>query len=199
LLDAAVASLANQATNYLVAGVVPQRMGSEHPNVVPYGSIFRLADGRDLVLAVGTERQWRQLAQALGRVDWAADARFADNAARVRNRNILNGQLAERFAALDSVEARDCLAGAGVPFGFVNDMREVFEQPEVRRVVIEGVERRGVRTFVADGLPRPGRLSPPPRLNEHGRAILQERLGYDGARIQRLIDEGAWSADPAPD
>jgi crotonobetainyl-CoA:carnitine CoA-transferase CaiB-like acyl-CoA transferase len=194
LLEAAMASLANQATNFLVAGVVPQRMGSEHPNVVPYGSIFRLGDGRELVLAVGTERQWRKLAEALHRVDWLADSRFADNTVRVRHRDELNRQLAEALGRLDSTRARESLQAAGVPFGFVNDMRQAFEQPAGERLRLHAAAVSGVRTFVADGFPRPVGMSPPPRFNEHGRAVLQDRLGYDAATLQALVDEGAWPA-----
>jgi crotonobetainyl-CoA:carnitine CoA-transferase CaiB-like acyl-CoA transferase len=196
LLEAAVASLANQATNFLVAGVVPHRMGSEHPNIVPYGSIFRLADARELVLAVGTERQWRHLAEALGRPDWTADPRFVDNAARVLHREELNRQLAERLGVLDSDRARAALQAGGVPFGFVNDMRQVFAQSVALRLVLQGPPS-GVRTFVADGVPRPLHLSPPPEFNEHGRAVLKNRLGYDAAKLQALVDEGAWPAGRA--
>jgi crotonobetainyl-CoA:carnitine CoA-transferase CaiB-like acyl-CoA transferase len=194
LLEAAMASLANQATNFLVAGVVPQRMGSEHPNVVPYGSIFRLDDGQDLVLAVGTERQWRNLADALGHPEWAADPRFADNTARVANRADLNQQLTEALGGLHGAVVRERLQVAGVPFGVVNDMRQVFDQPAGHRISLQDARLRGVRNFVADGFPRLA-LCAPPRFNEHGRAVLQERLGYGPAQLQTLIEERVWPGD----
>ncbi|MFU8814956.1 MAG: CaiB/BaiF CoA transferase family protein [Pseudomonadales bacterium] len=195
LLEAAVASLANQASNYLVAGVVPQRMGSEHPNIVPYGSIFRLGDGRELVLAIGTERQWLNLTDALQRADLAADPRFADNGARVRHRDQLNEQLAHALARCDASAIGARLQAAGVPFGFVNDMQQVWQQPAAQRVLLHHPELSGVRSFVAEGVPGAASLSPPPRYNAHGRAVLQDRLGYGAAELQTLVDQGAWPGD----
>ena len=198
LLDAAIASLANQASNYLVAGVVPRRMGSEHPNIVPYGAIHHLGDGRELVLAVGTERQWQKLAAAIERPELADDPRFADNHRRVMNRRALHAELERTFCALDSGTVSNRLGAAGVPFGFVNDMAAVFEQPGAERVLLAGSadvgELRGVRTFVAQGLGQPRPPSPPPGYNAHGREILEE-LGYDGERRAALTAEGVWPGE----
>lgn len=206
LLDAAIASLANQASNYLVGGVVPRRMGSEHPNIVPYGAIYRLGDGRELVLAAGTERQWRSLTDALGRADLAADARFVDNQARVSNRRELHEVLEGAFRALDSTTAAEQLGSAGVPFGFVNDMAEVFQQPGGNRLVMraptgppDGHDARleGVQTFVAGGIPRRADLPAPPAYNAHGRTILEE-LGYGVDRVGALVTEGVWPGSFTP-
>jgi crotonobetainyl-CoA:carnitine CoA-transferase CaiB-like acyl-CoA transferase len=192
LLAAAISSLANQATNYLVAGQVPMRMGSEHPNIVPYGTVVRTADARELVLAVGTERQWRQLTDALSRADLAADPRFATNQARVRHRGELGAVLDAVFwsMAADDVAAR--LTAAKVPFGFVNDMAAVFEQPESERLVMMADGLRGVRTFVADGFGEACTLTPPPSFNGDGRRVLTQRLGLDDAELALLRDSGAW-------
>jgi crotonobetainyl-CoA:carnitine CoA-transferase CaiB-like acyl-CoA transferase len=192
LLEAGISSLANQATNYLVAGVVPQRMGSEHPNIVPYGSVYALGDGRQLVLAVGTERQWRRLAEAVARVDLAEHAEYADNRARVRNRTGLHAELAAAFAGLDSASASRRLREAGVPFGFVNDMAAVFRQPQADRVLLRDGELHGVRSFVASGVGTVPALRAPPRYDADGEAILRERLGYDDERLEALLREGAW-------
>ncbi len=195
LLEAALASLANQASNFLVAGVVPQRMGSEHPNIVPYGAVYTLRDDRELVLAVGTERQWRRLAEALGLPELCDDSRFVDNAARVGHRAALHRVLGERFRHLDSGEAAGRLGVAGVPFGFVNDMRQVFEQSEAQRVLMQADGLRGVRTFVAQGIAEPPPLTPPPAYNAHGRDVLEGRLGYGIERLQELVAEGAWPGE----
>jgi crotonobetainyl-CoA:carnitine CoA-transferase CaiB-like acyl-CoA transferase len=192
LLDAGIASLANQASNFLVAGEVPRRMGSEHPNIVPYGAIYALADGRELVLAVGTERQWRRLTEALGRPALADDEAFADNRARVRNRLSLHEVLGAAFAELDSTTADQRLRAAGVPFGFVNDMAQVFAQPAAARLLLQAGDLRGVRSFVADGVGATAKLTPPPRYDAHGERILRERLGYGDAVIEQLRSEGAW-------
>ena len=108
LLAAGLASLANQAANWLVAGHVPQRMGSEHPNIVPYGTIYPTADGRAIVLAIGNDAQFAQLSVVLGLHSLAADPDYAHNAARVRNRAALNGLLATAIAARE----RDALLAA---------------------------------------------------------------------------------------
>jgi crotonobetainyl-CoA:carnitine CoA-transferase CaiB-like acyl-CoA transferase len=192
LLGAAIASLANQATNYLVAGLVPQRMGSEHPNIVPYGSIFRTRDERELVLAVGTERQWRGLAVALGRPSLADDGRYASNQQRVRHRATLNAELGVAFTELSSAEVAQRLGAAGVPFGFVNDMASVFALPESEPVILEADGMRGVRSFIADGVRVAAGLTPPPRFNADGRAVLEQRLGYDAAALAALQATGAW-------
>ena len=136
LLGAAVASLANQATNWLTAGVSPQRMGSAHPNIAPYGTVYATATG-GVVLAVGTDRQFAALADALGRPEWASDGRFATNAARVRHRDALDAQLAEALGPRDRDALLADLAARGVPAGAVRDVPAVFEQPEARRLVLD--------------------------------------------------------------
>ncbi len=191
LLDAALASLANQASNYLVAGVVPQRMGSEHPNIVPYGSIFSSADGRALVLAVGTDRQWQQLAQALGDAELAADPRYARNADRVRQRQVLSERLQTLFASFPAATLATKLTAARVPFGFVNDMAAVFAQPQAASLCLAADGLTGVRSFIAQGLPLSANLGAPPALNADGVAILQE-LGLDAPAQAALRASGAW-------
>lgn len=194
LLDAALASLANQASNYLVAGVVPQRMGSEHPNIVPYGAIYQLGDGRDLVIAVGTERQWRALCDALNRRELAEDARFASNQARVTHRAALHEQLSKAFQDLDSAAVESQLGSAGVPFGFVNDMEQAFSQTGGQRALLNSGGLQGVRTFVADGIERAASIAAPPEYNREGAAILAE-LGYDAEQREALGRSGAWPGE----
>jgi crotonobetainyl-CoA:carnitine CoA-transferase CaiB-like acyl-CoA transferase len=192
LLGAAIASLANQAANYLVAGQIPVRMGSEHPNIVPYGSIFRSADGRELVLAAGTERQWRHLAGALGRPELADDPRFATNQSRVQHRDALNALLGRLFSALPASTIAERLGAGRVPFGFVNDMAAVFAQRESEALMLEGGGLRGVRSFVAEGIDAAGVLKPPPPFNADGRAVLTGRLGLDESQLSALRSAGAW-------
>ena len=171
LLGAATASLANQASNYLAAGVVPGRMGSEHPNIVPYGNIFVTRDGREFVVAVGTERQFAGFLRALGLESLASEERFASNAQRVRNRIELNGILEARIRTLDVADITDAASAAKVPFGFVNDMPRVFEQPAARDQCFTG--GGGVRTLALTGDIEGARsLSPPPGLDADRSAIL---------------------------
>lgn len=89
LIQAGVSALANQATGYLRAGAIAQRMGSDHPSVVPYGTVFEAADGKLLTLAVGADRQFRNLCMVLGADKLGIDERFATNPQRVRNRDQL--------------------------------------------------------------------------------------------------------------
>lgn len=191
LFEAGVASLANQATNYLVGGVVPQRMGSEHPNIAPYGSILRCADGREIVIAAATERQYRELVQAIDLPEMADAPEFATGQQRVRNREALLRRIRGRAAQLESADLADRLRAAKVPFGFVNDMAAVFAEPGARRLLVEaevdGRPLRGVRSLVLGGdVIEPAPLTPPPHLNEHAHAILVDLLGYDTERAAGL-------------
>ena len=171
LLGAATASLANQASNYLMAGAVPGRMGSEHPNIVPYGNIYLTRDGREFVVAVGTERQYRQFVAALGLAELGDDPRFANNAERVRNRTQLNALLAERVAGLDAAEIEAEMRARKVPFGFVNDMAAVFEQPAAADQRFD--DGRGVRSVALSGHIEGRRdLSAPPGLDADRAAVL---------------------------
>jgi len=171
LLGAATASLANQASNFLMAGVVPGRMGSEHPNIVPYGNIFLTRDGREFVVAVGTERQYQQFVAALGLEVLGRDERFASNADRVLNREVLNELLAERIQSLDANHIEAEMRARKVPFGFVNDMAAVFEQPAANAQRFE--DGRGVRTVALSGHIEGHRdLSAPPGLDADRDAVL---------------------------
>jgi crotonobetainyl-CoA:carnitine CoA-transferase CaiB-like acyl-CoA transferase len=125
LLSSLLAGLVNQASAYTVAGAVPQRMGNQHPSIAPYEPL-RCAD-RELVLAVGNDRQFGVLCDVLGASELARDPRFATNAARVKNRDALRGSLEERLAPRPAGEWADALTGAGVPAGVVNDIAAAFE------------------------------------------------------------------------
>ncbi|MEE2775682.1 MAG: CaiB/BaiF CoA-transferase family protein [Acidobacteriota bacterium] len=176
LLAAATASLANQATNYLVADTIPQRMGSEHPNIVPYGTIFETGDGTSFVVAIGTERQFRTFLGLTDLEELGDDDRFSTNQARVTHRDALNERLRERLGQLSGRELAEKMRRAKVPFGFVNDMEAVFAQPQSRRQLFAG--GRGLRSISIGGtIEGRGKLSPPPRLDEHRAEILAELEG----------------------
>jgi len=172
LIGSATASLANQASNYLVAGVVPGRMGSEHPNIVPYGNIFLTSDGLEFVVAVGTERQFAEFCRALGLQMLIEDARFASNANRVENREALNALLGDRIGRIPADEITEAMTSRKVPFGFVNDMARVFEQPGARDQCFEG--GLGVRTVALAGdIVGVDTLSPPPGLDANRAEIVR--------------------------
>jgi crotonobetainyl-CoA:carnitine CoA-transferase CaiB-like acyl-CoA transferase len=139
LLDVQVAVLANQAMNYLIGGETPHRIGNGHPNIAPYQS-FAVADGH-LIVAVGNDGQFRRLWALLGLDE---DPRFATNADRVRNRAALEAVLAPAIALRRRDELLAALAGAGVPAGPINDVAQVFADPQIIA--------RGMR-ISSDGVP----------------------------------------------
>lgn len=149
LLDSQVAVLANQAANYLASGAVPKRMGNAHVNVVPY-QVFATADGQ-LVIAVGNDGQYRKLCNILGVPEWADDPRFVNNAARLANRVELIPLLAAKIAAWDAQPLSLALEAEGVPAGPINDLAQVFADPQVIA--------RGMR-FRPDGASVDGVASP---------------------------------------
>jgi crotonobetainyl-CoA:carnitine CoA-transferase CaiB-like acyl-CoA transferase len=124
LLSALLGALVNQGSAYTIAGVVPGRMGNEHPSIAPYAP-FPTAEG-ELVVAVGNERQFLALCEVLGAPELAQDPRFDSNSGRVDNRQALHETLRERLAARQAVEWARLLTDARVPAGVVNDVRGAF-------------------------------------------------------------------------
>lgn len=137
LFESAVASLANQATNFLMAGKIPQKMGTAHPNIAPYGDVFAAADGREIVLAVGTERQFEKLCQVLGLKNLLQKIDFQTNTTRVANRQRLNGILAKAIEQHDSDFLLKKFRTSGVPAGRIRNMAEVFDLPEAQAMILE--------------------------------------------------------------
>jgi glutaryl-CoA transferase len=158
LLDSTIGILANQATNRLIGGLEPTRMGNAHPNIAPYQE-FRAADGF-IVVAVGNDAQFRNLCEALGRSPLAADPRFAGNGARVRNRAELQQALAPAFAALPRAAALARLTAAGVPSGPINTVAEALADPNTsERGMVVACPAEGYRRASIPGLATPIRFS----------------------------------------
>jgi crotonobetainyl-CoA:carnitine CoA-transferase CaiB-like acyl-CoA transferase len=143
LFDTQVAVLANQAMNFLVSGQAPKRMGNAHPNLVPYQT-FRVTDG-ELVIAVGSDAQFRALVDILGVAAAADDPRFATNATRVENRTQVIDLLQPRLLQWRRAELLQTLQRAGVPSGPINAVDEVFAEPQLaaRGMVYEVKSRDG--------------------------------------------------------
>lgn len=178
LYEAALAGLANLATNAVLAGISPMRMGNAHPSIVPFEA-FPTLDG-DVVLAVGNDRQFGRLCRdVLVRPDWAEDPRFASNPARVANRQILHERIAATLATQTGAYWLGRARAAGVPAGPVRDVPGAFADPHTRArgMVLEGESAAfGPLRLVAspiwtDGGRLPMRLGPP-ALGEHTKAIL---------------------------
>lgn len=153
LFDTGVASLANQAANWLNLRHLPQRMGSRHPNIAPYGEVFYTKDDKPLIVSTGTEQQFRALCGLLAVPEIAADGRFATNALRLQHRIALAELLQAAFRALPSeLILAECHA-AHVPVAPIRDLAEVFELPAARELVLQEKEPDGkvssrVRTAV---------------------------------------------------
>jgi crotonobetainyl-CoA:carnitine CoA-transferase CaiB-like acyl-CoA transferase len=124
LLSCLLAGLVNQASGYTSGGVVPTRMGNQHPSIAPY-ELLPCADG-DLVLAVGNDRQFTALCEVLGAPDLATDERFATNPARVHNRAELRAELTPLLASGTAADWSAVLTDAHVPAGVVNDIAGAF-------------------------------------------------------------------------
>jgi crotonobetainyl-CoA:carnitine CoA-transferase CaiB-like acyl-CoA transferase len=146
LLEAAVASLANQATNWLMEGHIPKPMGTQHPNIAPYGDVFNTKDGKLVVLAVGTDRQFAELCTLLAKDEWIDDPVLATNAARVRNRSVLRDVLQDAIRNWDCAALLERLEAMEVPAAPIRNMKEVFELPQAREMILEGELAGGTRS-----------------------------------------------------
>ena len=146
LFDCMLAAQANQNLNYLSTGESPKRMGNAHPSIVPY-QVFPVIDGH-IVIACGNNRQFHNLAQALGRPDWIDDPVFADNMTRIANRTEVVSQITKQLSTLTKLEVLTSLEAAGVPSGPINTVAEALEDPQTlyreMRIAPEGIP--GVRT-----------------------------------------------------
>lgn len=139
LEEAALTGLINQASNWLMAGAVAKPIGTLHPNIAPYGEVFTCADGGRIILAVGSDAQFRALCNTLGLAFVADMAAFATNVMRVRNRHELAQTLASPIASLDRTELLDRLVQAEVPAGAVNRIDEALSSPAAKAMVNEAV------------------------------------------------------------
>lgn len=135
LYDAAVSSLVNQASNYLMGGHVPQRIGSLHPNIAPYGEIFLTSDGKQVTFAIGSNRHFAGLCTMLGMPQLAADERFADNPSRVKYRSELYELLAEAIGHCSSTDLNDESQALHIPMGIIRPLDAVFSEESARRLI----------------------------------------------------------------
>ncbi|MBB6340843.1 crotonobetainyl-CoA:carnitine CoA-transferase CaiB-like acyl-CoA transferase [Pseudomonas fluvialis] len=195
LLDVQVACLANQAMNYLCTGRSPKRLGNAHPNIVPYQD-FPSADG-DFILAVGNDSQFGKFCEVAGLTALAGDSRFSTNKARVANRDELIPLIRQATVFKTTAEWVQLLEAAGVPCGPINDLAQVFADPQV--------QARGLRVDMPNSyggvtpqVASPLRLSAtpvqyrnaPPTLGEHTAEVLQRLLGLDSAAQAQLREQG---------
>jgi crotonobetainyl-CoA:carnitine CoA-transferase CaiB-like acyl-CoA transferase len=197
LLDTQVAWLINEGTNYLLSGQVPRRLGNEHPNIVPY-KVFESSDGY-VILAVGNDAQFQRWCRFAGATALAEDPRFATNSLRVQNRQALYALMPPIMRTRTTAVWVDGLAALGVPCGPVNDIDQVFKDPQVqargmRIEVPHATAASGSVPLIANPI-RMSRTPPayglsPPTLGEHTDAILREFLELPDVELEGLRAAG---------
>lgn len=196
LLDVQVATLANQAMNYLASGDSPRRLGNAHPNIVPYQA-FATADGY-MILAIGNDTQFERFCELAGRAELAVDERFRRNSARVQHRTILVPEVAAIMRRKTTGEWLEALNARGIPCGPINQLAQVFDDPQVTH--------RGLRLRLdhpsagsVASVANPIRLSrsaieyerAPPLLGQHTDEVLARVLEMDAAALDALRAAGA--------
>ena len=194
LLDCTVGWLANQNVNYLIGGQVPQCIGNEHPNVMPYQT-FRTSDG-NMIIATGNDGQFQRLCDAAGIAETAKDPRYASNALRIKNRDECTAELAAALNKKTTAEWIALLETVGVPCGPINRLDQVYADPQV--------QHRGLKINVphpkAGSVPlvaNPIKFSrtpmsydmPPPLVGEHVEDVLRSVLGKSDAEIAALREK----------
>lgn len=137
LAESAIASLANQASNWLNEGFIPQKMGTQHPNIAPYGDIFKTKDNKEIILAIGTEKQFVELCNCLDNSQLVEDERFGTNTNRVKNRVLLQQKLTLLFLQFDQQFLLSRFNKAKVPAGVIRDMQAVFDWEMGRKMILE--------------------------------------------------------------
>jgi crotonobetainyl-CoA:carnitine CoA-transferase CaiB-like acyl-CoA transferase len=195
LLQAQVFMLDFQGARFLMNGEVPGQAGNNHPTSIPTG-VFRTRDGH-MNLAVAGEDIWKRFARALGRADWIEDERFANAPARSENRDALGEEIEAITATRPTSEWIDVMNEAGVPAGEINDIGQVFGDPQVRHLglaqPVQGHENPEARLL---GQPihmsrTPSQIAaPPPKAGQHNEEILAE-IGFDPAQIAAMKQDGA--------
>lgn len=195
LLDVQVATLANQATNYLVSGEAPRRYGNAHPNIVPYQA-FATRDGH-MILAIGNDGQFRRFCELVGRAGLADDPRFATNTARVANRETLIPEIGHLLLERTTDDWLVALESITIPCGPINTLDQVFRDPQVRaRNMLIELDHPLAGTLSLVGSPLKLSATPPeyraapPLLGEHSRQVLGELLGLDGEALDGLVRAG---------
>ncbi|MEN9924092.1 MAG: Succinyl-CoA:(R)-benzylsuccinate CoA-transferase subunit BbsF [Pseudomonadota bacterium] len=195
LLDAQMALLANQGSNWLNGGAEPRRMGNQHPTIVPYQD-FACADG-DIIIALGNDRQFRDLVAVLGLPEMAEDPRFATSAQRSDNREAMFAAINPAIASWKSEDLLAALEAAKLPCGKINTIPQALVQPQtMARELVQEIARDDGTPVRFVGYPGKFSASPvtyrhaPPRSGQDTRTVLGEVLGLSDAEVDALAAEG---------
>lgn len=195
LLESQIASLINIASDYLNLGIIPQKWGTAHATIVPYQA-FPVKDGY-IVIGAGSDLLWKKLCKVLDLEELAEDPRFYTNPQRVKHRDILVKILEEKFLTKTRAEWLEKLNKEGIPAGPINNLEEVFRDPQVNHLkMIQEVAHpqmgkvKLIRNPVTFSETPASIYLPPPLLGEHTEEILEQLLGYHSEQIEDLKRKG---------
>lgn len=190
LVQCAVSSLVNQATNWLVAQKLPRKQGSAHPNIAPYGDVFKMVDGREIILAIGSDQQFQSLSMVLG-LPLHLDERFKNNSSRVQNRDALNRELQSKIENMETDAFLSQANQAKIPVGVINDMKHVFEIPEVQDLIMQSEGIKGVKSYVVQpDASFVSHILPPPHFGENTSEVLTTFLNFSLSDVANLVSKG---------
>lgn len=191
LIDAGLASLANQATNYLKVGNEPKKQGSSHPNIAPYGETYLTSDQKRIMLAVGSDKQYKALCDVL---DLPVDSRFTSNSGRVENRALLNELLTNRINKHSSTELLSELNARNIPAGLVNTVSQAVATYANDIGLFNNGRLEGIHTYIEKSS-KVSHIAPPPKYGEHSTQILQDELNLSASEIAELTQKGVFESD----
>jgi crotonobetainyl-CoA:carnitine CoA-transferase CaiB-like acyl-CoA transferase len=187
LIQAGISSLTNQATNWLINKKLPQKQGSAHPNIAPYGDLFLTSDNKEIILAVGSDSQFRSLCRVISIHKISTMPDYQTNSARVVNRERLNSILSDAIIKHNSKLLLTALAESNVPAGLVQNLKEAFELPEIQALMFQNQPIPGVRSVAFQPFPSiSSHFLPPPHFGEHTEEILSEFLNLTAENIHLL-------------
>lgn len=192
LLDVQVATLANQAMNYLATGDNPKRLGNAHPNIVPYQA-FATTDGH-IILAVGNDGQFQRFCQVAGANELSSNPQYASNTLRVANRNELVPEVSQLLKQQTTQWWLTALNEVGVPCGPICTIDQVFDNPQIQAREMQ-IALDHVQLGKVESVANPIKLSAtplqynqaPPMLGEHTRAVLQDWLAMEEPEYKDLL------------
>jgi crotonobetainyl-CoA:carnitine CoA-transferase CaiB-like acyl-CoA transferase len=177
LIETAISSLANQASNWLVAQKLPTRQGSAHPNIAPYGEALETSDGKLILLAIGNDKQFRDLCEILEININNRYGIFSTNQGRVENRIALANLLKPKFKERNSKELMQKIHERKIPAGIIQNVQEALDTPGIDSIFLQSNQLRGIKNFIGN-FPQAKSKSqlnilPPPHFGEHTEAILK--------------------------
>lgn len=193
LLQSALASLANQGSNWLVANKLPRKSGSAHPNIAPYGDLFLCADNKEILLAVGSDRQFMELCKVLSITELSDNEQYRMNSSRVAHRESLNILLRARISTFQATELCESLKKVNVPAAIIQNIQEALVAPEAKSLFLESEEGiRGLRSFVAESnkFSNSPHILPPPHFGENTNEILSKTLHFEAEKMDKLRSLG---------